>query len=235
MSIKKHIPNFFTLLNLVCGCLGIIIVLEAKDFKTAVWLICLAGFFDFLDGFIARMLKVHSEIGKELDSLADMVTFGLLPTIITYSLLEALGQPLLIRLVSLIIVICSALRLAKFNIDTRQSTSFLGIPTPANAFFVSGLPVFMLSDGFGLFNYVSPVALTLFSIALFALLMVVEIPMLALKFSGFGWKENKWKYGLISISVVLLITFNINALPLIIVVYVLLSLIHHVFHKKNEV
>ncbi len=235
LSIKQHIPNTFTLLNLVCGCIGIIVVFETRQFNYAVWLICLAGGFDFLDGFVARLLKVQSTIGKELDSLADMVTFGILPTIVVYALLDDLNAPFPFKYISLIIAVCSALRLAKFNTDTRQSTSFLGVPTPANAFFISGLPAMMLTERSVVFSYISPVTLTVLMTLTFSLLMVIELPMLALKFSGFGLKENKWKYGLLSISVVLLIGLKLKALPIIIVVYVVLSLIHNLVVKKKEV
>lgn len=227
MPIAKHIPNFFTCLNLICGSIGVVVVLQSQSFNTALLLICLAGFFDFLDGFIARLLKVHSPIGKELDSLADMVTFGLLPAMIVYSILERLGEPLPVKLTGLIIAVFSALRLAKFNVDDRQSTSFIGLPTPANAFFISGLPPFILGDGFGLFNYISPTVFTIVLSLVFSILMVAEIKMLALKFTGFGWKENKWKYGLISGSLMLIIVFQLNALPMVIILYLVLSFLHN--------
>jgi CDP-diacylglycerol--serine O-phosphatidyltransferase len=138
---KKHIPNILTLSNLFAGCIGLVFAFDG-NLIYASYAIWIAAIFDFFDGFSARMLNVSSPIGKELDSLADMVTFGVLPSMILYQMIESHPIPNL-GYGAFILALFSALRLAKFNVDTRQSTTFIGMPTPAAAFFVSGLPFWM--------------------------------------------------------------------------------------------
>ncbi|MFN6944698.1 MAG: CDP-alcohol phosphatidyltransferase family protein, partial [Cytophagaceae bacterium] len=196
-------------------------------------LIFLACVFDFLDGFAARLLKVMSPIGKELDSLADVVTFGVLPGIIMYRILllnitGVYGKEYdhFWVFISLLIPVFSALRLAKFNVDTRQSEYFLGLPTPANAIFIASLALILegASDVFVLGFLRNPYYLSAI-ILISSGLLVSEIRLLALKFKGFGWKENVFRYLLIIISIVLFLIFHLLSIPFIIIIYIILSLI----------
>ncbi len=215
--IKKHIPNTLTLSNLACGCIGIIACTRG-DLVTASYMIWLAAIFDFLDGFVARLLNVSSPIGKELDSLADMVTFGVLPAFILFSLQDNLTNNYL-PYISFLVALFSALRLAKFNVDTNQSESFIGIPTPASAFFVSGL-IFWPTESFLISSSVS---ILVISFALSAL-MVAPIPMLALKFKNYSIGNNIYRYLVVIVSLALLVTLKEKAFPIIISFYVALSL-----------
>ncbi len=151
---KRHIPNFITSLNLFSGCIGIILALQYR-IDYAAYFIAVSALFDFLDGMAARVLHVKSEIGKELDSLADVVSFGVLPGIIVYQLMaaspntpEAGSVISIFSLLALIIPVLSAVRLAKFNLDTRQTTSFIGLPVPANALFLGSLPLIKMQAGY---------------------------------------------------------------------------------------
>ena len=220
---KKHIPNALTCGNLICGGVGIIQAFNG-DIKLAVSLIWLAGLFDFLDGFSARMLKVSSDIGKQLDSLADMVTFGVLPSIVMFLLISDYTNNIYLPYLALSIAVFSAIRLAKFNIDERQSSGFIGLPTPATALFVSSLPFILEKDI--LANYQSQVGTGLIIISiLISLLMVAELPLLALKFKDFNWKSNAIRYVFLAISLLLIIIFKVTSIPLIIFTYVILSVI----------
>lgn len=236
---KKHIPNFITLLNLCSGAISVLFALGG-DLKLAGAMIILAAVFDFFDGFAARLLNVKSSIGKELDSLADMVSFGLAPGFIMYMLLaEANPWPLLdwngiliFPLVSLLIPAFSALRLAKFNIDDRQETVFFGLPTPANALLIVSLP-FIVSQHQWLFGELSGEIEILFSTAwfltalciVFSLLLVSELQLMSLKFSLFQYQANKNRYLLIGVSVLFLVLFQYLAIPLIMVLYIALSMV----------
>lgn len=225
--IKKHIPNTLTLSNLTCGCIGIIACMKG-DLITASYMIWLAAIFDFLDGFVARLLKVSSPIGKELDSLADMVTFGVLPAFILFSLQTDLTTSYL-PYVSISVALFSALRLAKFNVDTNQSNGFIGMPTPATAFFVSGLAFW--SPGSALVS--SSTSIVIISIVL-SLLMVAPFPMLALKFNDYSIKNNISRYLLIVVSIALIIIFKQQSFPIIIGFYVALSLLVAIMYKRKE-
>jgi len=238
----RHIPNFITSLNLAAGFTAIVFAANA-DIITASWLILAAMIFDFLDGFSARLLKAYSEIGKELDSLADVVSFGVAPGLIIYKLLNdsflAGGvvnltsdnlRILLIIIIPAIMPVCAALRLAIFNIDTSQTTTFKGLPTPANALAVisvviaghySHSPIFSSFMG-------SPVLLTIFTVIL-SLLMVSRIPLLSLKISNFKFKGNEGRFILIGSALVSFALFGITAAPLIIPLYILASLLSLLF------
>jgi CDP-diacylglycerol--serine O-phosphatidyltransferase len=200
--------------------------MEDKDIHIAyfVWAACI---FDFLDGFAARILKVSSPIGKELDSLADMVSFGALPALFMYEAI-ALESPFsYLPYVALLIAVCSALRLAIFNLDETQSDSFKGLPTPANALFLTSLP-FLNSPLFD-WVYSAPV-LTFISMA-FSLLLVSRIDLFALKFKNFAWRDNQVRFSFLVISVLLLLTMQWAALPFIILSYIALSLGVRMFSK----
>lgn len=233
----KHIPNTITLGNVLCGCFGLLYAFE-DDFLAVGVCILLALVFDFSDGFVARLLKATSPIGKDLDSLADMVTFGVLPGMVMYRfMLFSLCDPNVCTglisqsyfpFLAFLIPAFSALRLAKFNNDTRQSDQFIGLPTPANAAFVISLPIIVgLHPEFA--EIVShPKVLGVITI-LSAYLLVAELPLLALKFKNFGVKGNEMRYLLILISVVLVVVFQVVAIPIIIVVYIVLSVIANFF------
>lgn len=221
---KRHIPNALTCANLLCGCVGVVEVFH-NNMLLSCALIGLAAVFDFFDGFAARLLKVSSPIGKELDSLADMVTFGLLPAVIIYQLLvrSVPGvEDLWIPNLAFIIAICSALRLAKFNIDPRQSDSFIGVPTPANALLIASLPFILRNNPGWEPLIVNTTNLLVFS-AIMSFLLVAELPLFALKFKSFGWAGNEVRYGFLLVSLVLLLFLGILAVPLVVALYVLLS------------
>ena len=222
----KHLPNFLTCCNLICGCLGIIFLWEDSHIATAyfVWAACL---FDFFDGFAARVLKVSSPIGKELDSMADMVSFGALPSLFMYKLLQFESPFEYLPYVALLIAVCSALRLAIFNIDETQSDSFRGLPTPANALFITGITFL----DYPFFDFVfSPVVLTIITI-IFSMLLVSRFELFALKFKNFTWTDNKVRFTFLLLSVLLLAALQFAAVPLIILLYVAGSLGVRVFSK----
>jgi CDP-diacylglycerol--serine O-phosphatidyltransferase len=227
LNIRKHIPNALTCCNLLCGCVGIVMVFEGH-LLAAPFLIWLAAIFDFLDGFAARMLKVSSPIGGELDSLADNVTFGLLPAIIVFSMVQASALPEWVPYLAFVIAVFSALRLAKFNVDTRQTDSFIGLPTPANALFISSFPLILEYSSLPLAFVGNPWFLLACSF-IFSYLLVAELPLFALKFKSFSWADNKLKYIFLITSVVLVILLKFVAIPLVIILYILVSL----FNRKQ--
>ncbi|QDH79973.1 CDP-diacylglycerol--serine O-phosphatidyltransferase [Echinicola soli] len=223
MNIKKHIPNAITCMNLASGMAGIFFVLEGNLFA-ATYFIMIAAVFDFLDGMVARLLKVHSEIGKQLDSLADMVTFGVLPSFVLFQLLKTPFPTGYVPFIAFLIGIQSAMRLAKFNIDTRQSDRFIGVPTPANALLICTLP--FLAERFAwagdmIQNSIFLLGLTL----IMALLLTAELPLIALKFKNFHAKENVFRYLVIAIGAVSVLWLGLAGIPFIIISYILLSLI----------
>lgn len=210
----------------MCGCLGIIFLLEGSPIPSAyfVWAACI---FDFFDGFAARLLKISSPIGKELDSLADMVSFGVLPALFMYTALAFESPFSFLPYIALLIAVCSALRLAIFNLDETQSDSFKGLPTPANALFLTALP--FLDSPILDFVY-SPIVLTAISI-LFSLLLVSRIDLFALKFKNFTWPDNKVRFTFLGLAVLLVAVLHWAAIPLIILLYIGLSLGIRVFSK----
>lgn len=233
--IRRNIPNALTCGNLLCGCIGVVEAFHNNLLLSCI-LIGIALIFDFFDGFLARLLKVASPIGKDLDSLADMVTFGLLPSIIVYQLLMQ-SIPDLFGIwkayPAFIIAIFSAIRLAKFNNDPRQSDSFIGVPTPANAMLVASLPLIVHIEG-GIWKdiIINTNNLLIFSIIM-SYLLVMEMPLIALKFKSFGWAGNEARYLLLLSTMILLLTLKIVAVPAILVLYILLSAIDNM-RKKNR-
>jgi CDP-diacylglycerol---serine O-phosphatidyltransferase len=243
---KKHIPNFITSLNIMCGALAIIITLESKTpLYYASIFIGLGAIFDFLDGMAARALKAYSNIGKELDSLADVITFGMAPTCIVYSIMkQSLGIDnfsvantsivnLIFLLLPLVMVVLSAVRLAKFNVDTRQSESFIGLPTPANALFIASFPliIFFENNTFIVYLVQNTYFLAITTI-IFSLLLVSELPMFSLKFKNLSLKYNKTRFIFLGLSIILIILFQFTALALIILLFIVISIINRVFCKK---
>ena len=234
----KYIPNFITSLNLASGFIAIIFAANG-ELLTASWLILAAMIFDFLDGFSARLLKAYSAIGKELDSLADVVSFGVAPGFIIYHLLNnslllngatiANSNRLttiLILIIPAIMPICGSLRLAIFNLDSTQATTFKGLPIPANALAVISVIIaghYSQSEIFSSFTG-SPVLLILFTIVL-SFLMVSRIPMLSLKVSNLKLKGNEGRYILVGLTLIAFAIFGISAGPLIIPLYIIASLV----------
>lgn len=225
------VSNFITLSNLLCGCLGILAVLQEGDLRKAGLFIGAALILDFFDGFVARLLKESSELGKQLDSLADVVSFGVLPGFILWALISDSGYlPQNTAYMTFLIPVFSALRLAKFNIDTRQSMSFIGLPTPANAMVIAVFPYLAESSpeiADILFNsWFLPVYILVFSY-----LLVAEIPLPALKFKNYSWQDNRFTYTLLFLSVILLALLKLSAVPLIIFGYILYSILKYIRNK----
>ena len=221
---KKHIPNAITCLNLFSGCLGIVFAFEG-ELEWASYAILVAAVFDFLDGMLARLLNAYSDIGKDLDSLADVVSFGVLPSVIIYQLfLLSTSSSAWLNYSAFLIAIFSALRLAKFNNDIRQTENFIGLPTPANAMLIASLP-FIADGGNVVSPYLqNPIFLAVFSLGM-GLLLISEIHLMSLKFSGIDLNKNLYRYILVFSSLVLLLIFKFAAVPLIMVAYFTISFI----------
>lgn len=234
MKIKSQIPNFITLLNLFCGCAAIINILD-QEFIVAFWFLFAAGWFDFADGLVARLLNVSSEHGKELDSLADMVSFGAVPGVIYYTLLF-IGQstaPAAAPEIAwswyaapgLIVAMFSGLRLAKFNLDTRQTENFVGVATPTSTVFATGLMLIYALNPFGWSAYaLSPFVLYPAIIA-FSYLLISEHPMFSFKIKGTKWAGNETRIIFALLAIVLLATLRTAAFPFIVGVYLIINLI----------
>lgn len=228
MAIKKHIPNTITCCNLVSGCAAIAYAFSGNVELSFTWII-IGAVFDFFDGMSARLLNVSSPIGKELDSLADVVTFGVAPSTILFSELSVMSYPAILEplrsilpFTAYIMAAFSALRLAKFNLDERQALGFIGLPTPANALFWGSLII-----GAGKWLEATPfmVFFLLGGILISSWLMVSEIPMFALKFKEWGWKGNQVKYIFLLTCIPLLAIFGLTGLAIIIAWYVIISYI----------
>lgn len=217
------IPNLMTCGNLLCGCLGIMQVFEGH-LLMASYLIFIAGVLDFLDGFVARAMNSSSPIGKELDSLADMVTFGVLPAfmVLKLYLMATPNDDDYKKYIPLIIAIFSALRLAKFNIDTRQSDSFIGVPTPANALVVASFPLILEYNPDYSQYILNTINLILYSFII-SFLLIAELPLLAFKFKSFAWTDNQIKYIFLILSLILLVLLKFVAIPLVVLIYILFS------------
>lgn len=232
----KNIPNFITSLNLAAGFTAVIFASNG-ELTTASWLILAAMAFDFLDGFSARLLKAYSETGKELDSLADVVSFGVAPAFIIYKLLVPLlnDSAVILSFTTLIMPVCAALRLAKFNTDTTQATSFKGLPTPANAIAVISLVIAAQYSTLPVVNSFtqSPAALIIYTVVL-SILMVTRIPLLSLKFKNLRFKGNEGRYILIGLVLISFLIFRFAAAPVIIPVYIIVSLISNRFRTKVQ-
>ena len=225
--ITRNIPNSITCCNLISGCIAIAFAYEGKQ-EWALAFIIIGAVFDFFDGMVARLLHVSSPIGKELDSLADDITFGAAPAMMVFTFLHQLPYPNwldsareYLPYVAFLIAAFSALRLAKFNLDERQATSFIGLPTPANALFWGSL---IVGGGTRLIHipYALPVVLVL--IVLSCWMLVAEIPLFALKFKQWGWKGNETKYIFLITCIPLIVWLGMSSLAVIITWYVILSI-----------
>lgn len=223
----RHLPNFLTLCNLVCGAVAILFLLEGNTMPTA-WLVWVCCVFDFLDGFAARSLKVSSPIGKELDSLADVISFGLLPAFYMYTLIGQHTTNAWLPFAGLSIAAFSALRLAIFNVDETQSDTFKGLNTPANTLFITSLG--LLPAVITKYIFIDWI---LVGIAIgFSLLLVSNLRFFAFKFKSAGWKGNELRYTFIGLSIVYLVAFGTSGIPLIILSYIAISAIVALLGKK---
>lgn len=246
MNIKKHIPNFITLLNAFCGSLAVIFAVKNK-LEIAAFFVFLGIFFDFFDGLAARLLKVQSELGLQLDSLADMITSGVVPGIFMYQLFNRSldihekvndghswsdswhwfqNEVHILPLFGLLIILASAYRLAKFNIDENQTSSFIGLPTPANTLLIISLPLILMYQGSPtidaiILNKWFLIGMTLVS----SYLLNANIPLFALKFKDWSFKNNAVKYIFLTTCIALLIFLHFLAVPIIILLYVLFSIL----------
>lgn len=229
MNILRHLPNALTCGNLFCGCVGILFAVQYSTEAASyfVWAACL---FDFFDGFAARALNYSSPIGKELDSLADMVSFGVLPSITLFSLIESQTFNSLFSYSAFLLAIFSALRLAKFNIDERQKESFIGLPVPANALFITGL-IYLPAP---LDQITSSVPLLIVVAIVFSFLLVSPLELFALKFKNFSWVDNKIRFTFLLISVLLLALLKTGAISLIILLYIAVSLGGQLFLSRKN-
>ncbi|TAL61677.1 MAG: CDP-diacylglycerol--serine O-phosphatidyltransferase [Bacteroidetes bacterium] len=275
--IKKNIPNFFTLCNLFSGCIAIVFALEGNLVWCA-YMVGIACLFDLLDGMVARILKVTSELGKQLDSMADIVSFGVAPGVLLYKMIictqlfvafvkdpanfynaqSAMSAHInFLAMTGFLVTVFSAIRLAKFNIDTRQSYSFIGLPTPASAILIASLPLSIndvftalvrpggitgeniiaflaMTDGKNnIYQYLlqpySVMALTFIS----CFLLVAPLPLFALKFNNFSFAGNRVRYIFLAIALVLLLIFKFLGIPLIIILYIVSSAINNMMTKKK--
>lgn len=225
---KKHIPNTITLLNQFSGIVACIFAYNSR-FDLALLFVLIGATLDFMDGAMARLLRVSSPLGKELDSLADVITFGLVPGMIAFRLLGPLAEVWeYMPYLGFLITLFSTYRLGKFNIDERQTTSFIGLATPANAIFWLGLAYGYQS----LLNAVSP-WFVLVAVVVSSYLLVCELPMFSFKFHNFGWAENRIRYMFILGAIVLAVVFFRQSLPLIILWYILLSVVGAVTIKRK--
>ena len=229
MNIKKHIPNFITLLNLLSGCIALIFAIDL-NFEMAFFFVSLGIFLDFFDGFFARLFKVSSPLGLQLDSLADMVTSGVVPGFVMVLMLSEgnLSTASWLPYLGFIITLGSCYRLANFNIDTRQTDSFIGLPTPANALLILSLPLILQNNPPEfihtlLRNPYFLLAVTAFS----AFILNAEIPLFSLKIKEFNFAKNKLQIIFLSSAVALLFVFQFLGIPLVILLYVLLSVLNN--------
>lgn len=236
MNIKAQIPNLFTMLNLFCGCVALVMVSDNK-FDLAFYFVCLGIFFDFFDGFFARKFGVAGPLGVQLDSLADMVTSGVVPGSVMLCLLSNKNYSTFNYLpyVGFIITLGACYRLAKFNIDERQSDSFIGLPTPANALFITSLPLIIVNFTDTIVaEYLCNNWVLLIITFLSTYIMNAEIPLFSLKIKDFSFAKYKLQIFFLAISVLMLIFLQILAVPLIIIFYVLLSILDNQFKLTEK-
>lgn len=246
MNIKKHVPNAITLLNLLAGLLALIHAFNG-NYNEAFSLVCLGIFFDFWDGFFARIWKVQSPIGLQLDSLADMVTSGVVPGLVMYKMLGDIQENQsqynltedtyfmgIVPYLGFLITLASCYRLAKFNVDTRQTDSFIGLPTPANALLIMSIPMIQFHSEFeGLVDLLSNPFVLVAITVLSAYLLNAEIPLFSLKVKNFSWEKYKIQIVFLIISVILIAMLEFIAIPIIILLYVILSVVNNTILKKD--
>ncbi|MDE6569863.1 MAG: CDP-alcohol phosphatidyltransferase family protein [Alistipes sp.] len=238
MKIKLFtVPNLLTSMNLLCGAVGVVVALTRGALSGAFAFMAAAAAFDFFDGFAARLLRQSSPIGGELDSLADDISFGLLPSVILYVLygrMPALWMPAgtgaeIAAFGVFVVAVFAALRLAKFNIDDTQHTEFCGLPSPAAALLCGSLGLLAECNGLTM-----PREAVLLVAVLVAALMISPIRMFSLKFEGFGWKGNELRYAFLLLCVVLLATLQVRAIPVVLVAYVAISTLRWWILRKTD-
>ena len=250
MNFKKYIPNLLTLGNLLSGTIAAIFAVN-ESYEIVALLVVLGIFFDFLDGFVARLLNVSGELGKQLDSLADMVTSGVVPGIVMFNLLgssnnlddemQAINSTYWddyiffpIQFFGLLLTLGACYRLAKFNIDTRQTSSFIGLPSPAMSLFVISLPLIMASYNYSFVANIIESKYFLLPITLvLTFVMNAEMPLFSLKFKDYSMVNNKIKYFFLASSLSMIVVLKQLSIPLIIVLYIILSLTHN--FKNNAI
>ena len=262
MKLIRQIPNLMTLCNLLCGCLGIIFALQAQDLKVSYeektgiphlyiddslalscYFIFIAAVFDFFDGLVARWLKADSAMGVQLDSLADMVSFGVFPGIILYKLLtyasishsDALQEPSALHYVALLIPAAACWRLARFNLSAEHSGNFKGLPSPANGLFMATLPLIYHFNSAGLMNMILNPWVLVAVCLLFSYLMISGIPMFSFKIKSAGWKGNEIRILFLLASVALIGVFHVAGLAAAILLYILLSGVLSLIEESKEV
>ena len=245
LKLKSVIPNTLTSINLFCGCIAVLSFLN-ESYLLGVTLVFIAAIADFFDGFVARLLKVQSDLGKELDSLADMVSFGFVPGAILYvAFQKVIGIERFNNLIEtqtylpflgFLVTVFSGLRLAKFNIDSRQSTSFIGLPTPANTLFFLTLPlIWLYGEENHLAMEISNNLYVLITLTLvFSYLLVAELPLIALKFKGFELKQNILRYTLILLGILSIILFGYLCIPVILITYISISIMDSMTKKSEK-
>ncbi len=248
MAIKKYIPNALTLLNLTSGLLALICVFNGY-FDHAFYFVCLGIFFDFWDGFAARKLGVSSELGLQLDSLADMVTCGVVPGLMMFKLFEQIQENIpqymvtedtfymgVVPYLGFLITIGSCYRLAKFNIDTRQTENFIGLPTPANTLFIMSIPMIQYADQYEWLTAILDNPYVLLAITILSTyLLNAEVKLFSLKLKDFSWANNKVRYCFIIYAIILLVLFEVVAIPIIILSYILWSVVVNTSTKNGEI
>ncbi|HJP63802.1 MAG TPA: CDP-alcohol phosphatidyltransferase family protein [Mucilaginibacter sp.] len=229
--ISRHLPNTITCANLFSGCVGIVFAFQ-ENLIFAAYALFLAAIFDFFDGFASRVLKSFSGIGKDLDSLADMVSFGFLPSAILYELFlqspQIPGISPYLNFAAFLISVFSALRLAKFNNDTRQAEAFIGLPTPANAILIASIPL-ILEHHPEFSKYILNQYILAGLVIVMCTLLVAELPLMSLKFKNTDFNKNIYRYLLLLFSAILILFFKFAAVPVIILMYITLSIIQFKF------
>ena len=245
MSIKTHIPNSITLLNLLAGLFALIHAFNG-NYNEAFSLVCLGVFFDFWDGFFARIWKVQSQIGLQLDSLADMVTSGVVPGLVMYKMLADIQENQsqynlteetyymgIVPYLGFLITLASCYRLAKFNVDARQTDSFIGLPTPANALLIMSIPMIQFHSEFEwLVDFLSNPFVLVGVTVLSSYLLNSEISLFSLKVKSFSWEKYKMQVVFMIISIILFAFLEFISIPIIILLYVILSVVNNTILKK---
>lgn len=239
MKIIKHIPNSITSMNLLCGAMGVIFTMRG-EFSIAFYLMLAAAVCDFFDGFCARMLNAYSPLGKELDSLADMISFGLLPSIMLHKLMCQSGTTGFLSFIPLAIAVFSALRLAKFNIDERQAENFIGLPTPACAMLCGSFVYYVMQDPASvLFSWAASRFFIPAGALILSFLLISEIPMFSMKFKKGASADLKWmRIAFFTVSLVALIVTLVldqhfsHAVLFIFISYILINIIHNLIFRK---
>ncbi len=233
---KKHIPNIITLINLLFGCFALVCIFYGRYNWVFIWLL-LAGLADFADGLVARILNVHSPLGKELDSLADMVSFGVVPGAMYFAILGGTNlegdlTQNWIPFMGFVVTLLSCYRLAKFNLDTRQTEDFIGLATPSSTVFATGLYLMYYYNSFGWQNIISNPLFLIPVILIMSYLLISEFRMFSFKFKSFQWKGNEFKFGLIVVAVLQMIFLREAAFSFTVLTYIIFAFFDNLRKKR---